>query len=82
MNVADGFYTGFAENKFCFEVEKKRQLLDYSKRKNYNPPKAYYYGDSNDDLPALEAVGHPVCVVPDKKLRSIALKKGWAICNW
>lgn len=35
------------------------------------------YSDSHTDLPFLEAVGHPVAVNPDRKLRKIARERGW-----
>jgi phosphoserine phosphatase len=47
--------------------------------RNYSLSEAYYYGDSISDLSALEVVGHPVCVQPDRKLSRIAHKNGWRI---
>ncbi|MGH3051065.1 MAG: HAD family hydrolase, partial [Gaiellaceae bacterium] len=35
------------------------------------------YSDSHTDLPFLEAVGHPVAVNSDRKLRRIARDRGW-----
>lgn len=35
------------------------------------------YSDSHTDLPFLEAVGHPVAVNPDRKLRRTARERGW-----
>jgi len=35
------------------------------------------YSDSHTDLPFLEAVGHPVAVNSDRKLRRIARERGW-----
>jgi phosphoserine phosphatase len=37
------------------------------------------YGDTWMDIPLLEHADHPVAVYPDKKLRSIALERGWEI---
>lgn len=37
------------------------------------------YGDSCHDLPLLEAAGVSVAVRPDRKLRKIALQRGWEI---
>jgi HAD superfamily hydrolase (TIGR01490 family) len=82
MEVENGFFTGLPENKFCFEEEKRVRLKEYCEAGNYSLSEAFYYGDSIADLPALEVVGHPVCVTPDKKLSKIALESGWRICNW
>jgi HAD superfamily hydrolase (TIGR01490 family) len=82
MEVANGVLTGFPETKFCFEDEKRVRLLEYCKVRNYTLSEAFYYGDSISDFPALEVVGHPVCVVPDRKLARIARERGWKICIW
>jgi len=79
MEVKDGLFTGFPENNFCFDDEKRVRLIDYCELMNYNITEAYYFGDSIADLPALEVVGHPVCVSPDKKLAAIAESRGWRV---
>jgi HAD superfamily hydrolase (TIGR01490 family) len=40
------------------------------------------YSDSASDLPFLEAVGHPVAVNPDAKLRRIAAERGWPVLRF
>ncbi len=79
MEVENGTFTGFAENKFCIDDEKRIRLKEYCEARNYDLSDAFYYGDSISDLPALEVVGNPVCVKPDKKLSGIARKNGWRI---
>jgi phosphoserine phosphatase len=37
------------------------------------------YGDTVMDLPLLEHADHPVAVYPDKKLKAVALERGWEI---
>jgi len=37
------------------------------------------YGDTVMDIPLLEHADHPVAVYPDKKLKAIALERGWEI---
>jgi phosphoserine phosphatase len=37
------------------------------------------YGDTVLDIPLLEHAEHPVAVYPDKKLKSVALGRGWEI---
>lgn len=37
------------------------------------------YGDTVLDVPLLEHANHPVAVYPDKKLKVIALERGWEI---
>ena len=40
---------------------------------------AYLYTDSYSDRPLLDAVGHPVAVNPDRRLRRHAQKRSWPI---
>ncbi len=79
MEVVDGVFTGLPSGKFCFDDEKRVRLIEYCKNNNYDPAESYYYGDSIADFPALEVVGHPVCVYPDRKLATIAGKRKWRI---
>ena len=37
------------------------------------------YGDTILDVPLLEHADHPVAVYPDKKLKVVALERGWEI---
>jgi HAD superfamily hydrolase (TIGR01490 family) len=40
-----------------------------------------FYSDSTNDLPLLERVDHPVATNPDRRLRPIALERGWRILD-
>jgi len=40
---------------------------------------AVFYSDSFNDLPLLSAVGRPVAVNPDARLRAEAQRRGWQI---
>jgi len=37
------------------------------------------YGDTVLDIPLLEHANHPVAVYPDKKLKTVAMQRGWEI---
>jgi HAD superfamily phosphoserine phosphatase-like hydrolase len=37
------------------------------------------YGDTEQDIPLLEHADHPVAVYPDKKLKAVAVERGWEI---
>lgn len=41
-----------------------------------------FYTDSYSDRPLLDAVGHPVVVHPDARLRRYARMRGWPILDW
>jgi putative phosphoserine phosphatase / 1-acylglycerol-3-phosphate O-acyltransferase len=82
MEIKDGKLTGYPAGKFCYGSEKRERLLAYCKEKNLDPAESWYYADSISDYEAFEAVGHQVCVCPDKKLAAKAAKKGWKIYWW
>lgn len=42
---------------------------------------SWFYSDSLNDLPLLEAVRHPVAVDPDATLRAHAQAKGWPVLS-
>jgi len=42
---------------------------------------SYFYSDSRNDLPLLEAVANPVAVDPDDVLRATAESRGWPVLS-
>lgn len=40
---------------------------------------SWFYSDSFNDLPLLEAMSHPVAVRPDERLRIRAMREGWPV---
>lgn len=51
------------------EVTPLKQLSDFHH--------SYFYSDSQNDIPLLERVSHPVATNPNAKLSAHALAKGW-----
>jgi HAD superfamily hydrolase (TIGR01490 family) len=82
LEIKEGYLTGYPIGQLCFGNEKMVRLKEYCEKNNFNTAEGWYYGDSVSDLPALSAVGHPVCINPDNKLKRIAKKRGWKINNW
>jgi HAD superfamily hydrolase (TIGR01490 family) len=82
MESEDGRLTGRTVGDFCFGNEKLVRLNDYCLQKNYDTQSSYFYSDSISDLPALEGVGNPICINPDKKLKKLAKNKKLTIYNW
>jgi HAD superfamily hydrolase (TIGR01490 family) len=42
---------------------------------------SHFYSDSQNDLPLLRKVSHPVAVDPDDTLRQVAVEAGWPIIS-
>jgi len=75
--VREGAYTGHAlrplhaENKVVAVRELGFDLADCTA-----------YSDSHTDLPLLEAVGTPVAVNPDRRLRAVATRRDWRVLEF
>jgi putative phosphoserine phosphatase / 1-acylglycerol-3-phosphate O-acyltransferase len=82
LEVREGTFTGRFAGNLCYGDEKVDRLKVYCKQMNCSPEKAYYYADSISDLQALDSVGYPVCVNPDKKLAKAATARHWVIHEW
>lgn len=61
--------------------EKVRFLNDFAKKLNISKDHIFAYSDSIDDLPFLKAAGHPTCVKPDRKLKSVCEKMRWNLID-
>jgi putative phosphoserine phosphatase / 1-acylglycerol-3-phosphate O-acyltransferase len=82
LEVNEGYMTGRPLGSLCFGNNKAIRLKKYCEISNGSSSDAWYYGDSISDLQALSAVGHPVCVNPDNKLKIQAINRGWNILTW
>ncbi len=77
VEVEDGKYTGRATRSL--HAENKARCI---RELGYDLDASTAYSDSHTDLPFLEAVGHPVVVNPDRKLRRIAAERGWPVLEF
>jgi HAD superfamily hydrolase (TIGR01490 family) len=82
LEIMAGKYTGKALGPPCIGEEKLIRVQEYCREHGYTLKDAYYYADSILDLPALEAVGHPICINPDKKLAIEAKQRNWTVHSW
>ena len=82
FEVINGRYTGRTNGPFCYGPEKLVQMNMFCERSQCILEKSYFYSDSISDLPALERVGNPICVNPDKQLLKIAVDRSWEMRRW
>lgn len=82
LEIKDGQYTGNVSTDVMYGKVKKECVYNLQKEFNLDLRNSYAYGDYNEDRYMLSAVGNPVAVNPDKKLRQLALQKKWEIVNW
>ncbi len=77
----DGRYTGEPEGIPCFREGKVTRLRDWLAREGLDLAGSWFYSDSLNDLPLLEAVEHPVAVDPDETLAAVAAERGWPVIS-
>ncbi len=75
----DGRPTGRVAGTPCFREGKVERLQVWMRDQGHNFEDAWFYTDSQNDLPLLQAVGHPHAVNPDPELRAQAERCGWPI---
>ncbi len=82
---ANGRYTGEIVGLACFREQKIAHVQAWLARRGASwddVERSWFYSDSINDLPLLQAVTDPVAVDPDPALRAQALAKGWPIMKF
>ena len=74
--IVDGVYTG-RSLRAAHGEGKAAAIHELAATEGLDLATSTAYSDSHTDLPFLEAVGHPVAVNPDRKLRKLARERGW-----
>jgi HAD superfamily hydrolase (TIGR01490 family) len=81
LEFRDGVCTGRIAGQPMFRAEKMSRVMEFISRAGESPADCGFYSDSIYDLPLLEAIGHPVAVNPDFRLRRIAALRSWPIID-
>lgn len=79
--MVDGVYTGRVAGIPSFREGKVIRLQKWLEEHPHDLSRAWFYSDSQNDLPLLEQVGNPVAVDADQTLRSLAAERGWQIIS-
>ena len=77
LDSVDGQLSGEIDGAPCFGENKLLAAREFAKRHRVRLGKSYFYANGIEDLPLLEAVGHPVIVNPDGSLATAARRNGW-----
>lgn len=78
----DGLYTGELASPILHAAEKAQAVRSLAKARGISLSRSWAYSDSYNDVPLLEAVGHPVCINPDARLRAYAKRRGWQVYDF
>ncbi len=81
LAMAHGRYDGNLDGPVCRSGEKLRRVRARLGELGLDAdwPACSYYADGYEDLPLLEAVGHPVAVRPDERLFAVATARGYRV---
>jgi HAD superfamily hydrolase (TIGR01490 family) len=63
-------------------VGKLTEAREWASAQEVNLAECAFYTDSYTDLPLLEAVGEPTVVNPDRRLKRLAMERGWPVVDW
>jgi putative phosphoserine phosphatase/1-acylglycerol-3-phosphate O-acyltransferase len=77
LELEDGRLTGRVKGEPCFGENKLQAAQDFAAQQHVKLRKSYFYTNGIEDLPLLEAVGHPVTINPDRKLAAVVRENGW-----
>lgn len=79
VEIEDGMLTGRLVKPLCYGEGKKRYAREWADALGIDLSASFFYTDSFFDLPLLKAVGHPVVVNPDMRLKRAARASGWPV---
>lgn len=81
LEVVDGVFTGQV-GVLAVGRGKLDAVAAWAAREGVSLADCAFYSDSYTDVTLLEAVGTPVVVHPDGKLRRAAAERGWPVEDW
>jgi HAD superfamily hydrolase (TIGR01490 family) len=81
MAISRGRATGRLLEPIMATAEKAIWCEQYAAERGMKLADCWGYADSHYDLPFLTALGHPVAVNPDKRLRATAMSRQWPIIH-
>ena len=77
----DGTYTGELDGTYVWSRGKKDAVRAWCAANDADLSQCWAYSDSVFDEPLLAAVGNPVCVNPDWRLRLMAAARRWPVMH-
>jgi HAD superfamily hydrolase (TIGR01490 family) len=78
----DGLFTGRFIPPLAYKEGKVQRMAEFTRQHQIDLSQSSFYSDSITDLPLLEAVGTPVAINPDSRLRRVAQRRGWRSEEW
>lgn len=82
LEERDGAFTGALARPPIAGPAKAAALTEWARDAAVDLERSSAYGDSLDDVPMLERVGHAAVVNPGRRLKRLARARGWEILEW
>ncbi len=79
LEVEDGIFTGRVLHPTCYGEGKAVAARELAAEHGLDLDESYFYSDSHEDLPLLEAVGRPRPLNPNRSLLQIAKERKWPV---
>lgn len=77
----NGVYTGEPKGVPSYHEGKVTRVNAWLAENGQSLDGSWFYSDSHNDLPLLQAVDNPVAVDPDPTLHAYALEQGWPVTS-
>lgn len=79
LEVRDGVFTGDVLHPTCWGEGKAEAARGLAAEHDLDLDESWFYTDSHEDLPLLEAVGRPRPLNPNARLAQIAKERQWPV---
>jgi putative phosphoserine phosphatase/1-acylglycerol-3-phosphate O-acyltransferase len=77
LEVHEGRFTGGVVAPPCYGEGKLEAARGLASSRGVDLTESFFYTDSDEDLPLLEGVGRPRPTNPNRRLSTIAARRGW-----
>lgn len=82
LDAVNDRYTGALRGQHTYGLEKAVITRRFASDERLDLAASYGYADHHSDLYFLELFGHPTCVNPTRRLRSLAHQRQWPTETW
>ena len=82
LRIDDGICSGEIDGEPCYGIGKVEGARRLAEANGFDLERSFFYSDSHEDLPLLEAVAHPRALNPNWRLAEEARRRGWPLVRF
>jgi putative phosphoserine phosphatase/1-acylglycerol-3-phosphate O-acyltransferase len=79
LEARDGVLTGKSSGPVLWGRAKAEAVGEFARRHRLDLRRSYFYADGDEELPLMQAVGHPRPTNPRPRLAEAARREGWTV---